>query len=96
MTVQVVVGVLWAGDSWDPGIACGECGECARDWLVLLAGGAEVGAEGEELLGAGDRAPAAGDLLLQLDHPDVALGEVVVERDAEVVREAQHVLVVAV
>ena len=34
--------------------------------------------------------------MLEFDHADVAFGEVVVERDAVVVREAQHVFAVAV
>ena len=49
---------LGAG-GWEPGVACGEGGECVRDGLAVLAGGAEVGAQREELLGAGDGAPAA-------------------------------------
>lgn len=61
----------------------------------MLAGGGQVAAKGQECAGAGLAAPAAGDLLLDLDHPDVAFGLVVVERDAEVGGEAQHVVAVA-
>ncbi len=41
-------------------------------------------------------APAAGDLLLQFDHPDIAFGLVVVEGDGEVGREAQYVVLVLI
>lgn len=47
-------------------------------------------------MGSGLRAPAAADLLLEFDHPDVTFGLVVVERDAEVVREPQDVGAVGV
>jgi len=57
---------------------------------ALFAGGGEVGADRQEPLGVAGGAPAAGDLLLELDHPQVPLGEVVVERHPEVVGEAQH------
>src|SRR6266566_9649935 len=74
----------------------GEGGDRVDDGMVVLARGAEVGAEREEYLGAGDRAPAAADLLLELDHSQVALGEVVIERDLEVVGEAKDLLAVTV
>ena len=48
------------------------------------------------MVGAGAGAPAAADFLLELDHADVAFCEVVVEWDAEVVREAEDVFAVAV
>ena len=41
-------------------------------------------------------APAAGDLLLQLDHADVTLRLVVVEGDGEVMGETEHVVFVPV
>ena len=40
----------------------------------------------EERLGPGQRAPAPGDLLLQLDHAQIPLGLVVVERHPQVVQ----------
>jgi len=39
-------------------------------------------------------APSAGDLLLELDHPDISFGLVVIERYGEVDREAEHVVLV--
>src|SRR5919108_6657244 len=57
---------------------------------------ADVGAQGEEAVGARGGAPTAGDLLMDLDHADVAFDEAVVERDPEVVRETQDLLAVAV
>ena len=74
----------------------GEGGEGVCDRLVLFVGGAEVGAEGQEVLGTRDGAPASRDLLLELDHSDVALGSVVVERHTEVVSEPQDCFAIAV
>ena len=48
-----------SGGRQQPGVARGEGGEDLRDGLLVLAGGVEVGAEREELVGAGDGAPAA-------------------------------------
>src|SRR5664280_2874517 len=64
--------------------------------LAVFAGGGQVGADREERPGTGLRPPAAGDLLLQLHHPHVALGLVVVEGHPEVAGEAQHVVAVPV
>src|SRR5664280_1245030 len=44
----------------------------ARTWTVV--GEDRLGADREERPGTGLRPPAAGDLLLQLHHPHVALG----------------------
>ena len=79
-----------------PGVGGGEAGEDVDGVAALFVGGGEVGAEREEVAGAGAGAPAAADLLLELDHADVAFGEVVVERDAEVVGEAEDLVAVAV
>ena len=57
----------------------------------MFAGGSEVGPDVEEGLGVVLGAPAAADLLLELDYPDVAFGLVVVERDGEVGGEPEHV-----
>src|SRR4029453_2145361 len=63
---------------------------------AVLAGGRQVAAQGQERLGACQGAPAAGDLLLQLHHPQVPLGLVVVERHAQVVQAAQLLVTMAV
>jgi len=61
----------------------------------VLAGGGDVAAHGAERFRAGQGSPAAGDLLLQFDHPQVAFGLVVVERHGEVDGEPQHVIAVS-
>ncbi len=71
-----------------------EVAEYVHGALLVFAGGAEVGPDVEEGVGAVLGSPASADLLLELDHPDVAFGLVVVERDAEVGREPQDVLAV--
>ncbi len=61
----------WAGSAgrgcWLPRLAGGELGEHPERVLALFAGGGDVGAHPEVALGALIGAPAAGDLLLQLD-----------------------------
>lgn len=46
-----------------------------------------VEADADEASRASQDAPGAGDLLLNLDHPEVSLPEVVVEGDTEVDQE---------
>src|SRR5450759_5258940 len=58
--------------------------------LAVLAGGGQVGADREERLGTGLRPPTAGDLLLQLDHPHVALGLVAVSYTHLRAHETRH------
>jgi hypothetical protein len=60
----------------------------------LLAQGGEVGADGGGGLRPVLGAEAAGNLLLELGHTDVALGLVVIERDIQVGEEAQNRLAV--
>jgi hypothetical protein len=60
----------------------------------VFAGSAEVGPDVEEGFGAGVGAPAAADLLLELDHPNVTFGLVVVERNGEVGGEPEDVAAV--
>src|SRR5262249_52089382 len=79
-----------------PGLAPDGGLEGSEDAFALLARGRDVAAEGKEGLGAFAAAPAAGGLLLQLDHAHVPLGLVVVEGDGEVAGEAEHVVFVAV
>lgn len=71
-----------------------EVAEYFHSALFVFAGGAEVGPDVEEGVGAVLGSPAAADLLLELDHPHVAFSLVVVERDPEVGGEPQDVLVV--
>ena len=57
----------------------------------MLAHRGDVAADGAEVSRSGERAPRAGDLLLELDHADVAFGLVVVERHGEVDGEPEDV-----
>jgi hypothetical protein len=56
----------------------------------VLAGGGDVAAHGQERRRAGQGAPAASDLLLQLHHAKIPLSLVVVERHPQVVQGPQH------
>lgn len=44
---------------------------------AVFGSGGEIAADGAELLGAGEGSQTSGDLLPQLDHPDLAFGGVV-------------------
>src|SRR6266516_6591854 len=61
---------------------------------TLLAQRREIAADAAEGLSTTRRAETAGDLLLDLDHPDSALGEAIVERHGEIIQEQQHRLLV--
>lgn len=67
-------------------------GECFDDVAALLADGGGVGTQVAEDLGPLNGAEAARHLLLDLHHPQIALGLVVVERDGGVGHEAQVVV----
>src|SRR3954451_21199204 len=81
-----------SGRCWDPDVAAGQFGEDVEGAAAVLGRGGQVGAHRGEVLGTGEGAHAPGHLLLDLDHPDVAFGRVVVERDSRVGGEAQVVL----
>ena len=70
--------------------------EYGKGCVPLLCGGGQVAAQCAEGGGPGGGAQATGDLLSELDHADVTLGEVVLERNPEVGGEAEHVVAVAV
>src|SRR5713101_4020081 len=61
---------------------------------ALLAHCREIASDAAEGHSASRRAETAGDLLLDLDHPNIALREAIVERHGEVVQEQQHRLLV--
>src|SRR3954469_15242840 len=82
----------YSARGWDPDVSAGEFGEDVEGPAAVLGRRGEVGAHRGEVLGAGEGAQAAGDLLLDLDHADVTLGRVVVEGHPEVGGEAQVVL----
>lgn len=70
----------------------GELCECVVLGDAVFSCGGEVGPNRAEPGCAGHGAHAAGDLLSDLDHPDLAFGGVVVERDGQVGREAEVVV----
>src|SRR2546421_292509 len=61
---------------------------------ALLAQGREIASDAAEGLSARHTAKTPRDLLLHLDHADIALGQTVVKRHGEVVQEQQHGLLV--
>src|SRR6266581_3913165 len=61
---------------------------------ALLAQGREIATDAAESLSESLRAETAGDLLLDLHHAEIALGQAIVERHGEVVQEQQHPLLV--
>src|SRR5256884_8306174 len=61
---------------------------------ALLAQRRYISSHATEGLSARYRAETAGILLLNFDHPQIALREAVVERHGEVVQEQQHGLLV--
>ena len=56
----------------------------------LLANRGDVAADAAEGAGTLLSAEAAGDLLLHLEHADILLGQIIVERHPKVVHEAQR------
>jgi len=65
-------------------------------WYLTAVGYGEVGPHVQERFSTIVAAPAAEDLLLQFDHPDVPFGLVVVEGNLEVVGESQDVVLAEV
>jgi hypothetical protein len=63
--------------SGQPGAALGEGGEGCGEVDAVFGGGGEVAADRADLLGSGEGSQAAGDLLPQLDHPDLPLRRIV-------------------
>src|SRR5438876_11393985 len=61
---------------------------------TLLAQRREIASDAAEGLSTSRRAETARDLLLDFDHPNIALREAIVERHSEVVQEQQHGLLV--
>src|SRR5260370_8696442 len=61
---------------------------------TLLAQRREIASDAAESHSDSRRAKTAGDLLLDLHHPDIELREAVVERHGEVVQEQQYRLLV--
>src|SRR4051812_25085868 len=82
----------YSGRRGDPDVSAGEFGEDVEGSAAVLGGGGQVGAHRGEVLGAGESAQTPGHLLLDLGHPDVAFGRVVVEGNARVGGEPQVVL----
>ena len=68
--------------------------ECFERVQSVLASGGDVGANSGEGLASFETSETAGDFRLDLRHPDIAFGEIVVERTAGVVEEAEDLIVV--
>src|SRR5689334_25190782 len=68
--------------------------EGSEEGVALLAQRREVAAQDTEGIRTGPRAEGAGDLLLHLDHAQVAFGLVVVEGNGEVIEEGQHLVLI--
>ena len=75
--------------SWHPGVALEQSAQGGQRVDAVLARGRDVGAHGQEGLRAVQGPPAPGDLLLQLDHADVAFGQVIGGWDPQVLQEPQ-------
>ena len=79
-----------------PRLSAGQRGEHRERALTLLARCRDVGAHPQVARRALLGAPGSRDLLLQLDHADVLLGEIVGERDTEVISESERLGLLAV
>src|SRR3954471_20965283 len=75
-----------------PGSALGEHDEGVEEGAAVFGGGGQVAADRAELSGSGEGAEAAGHLLPEVDHADVAFGAVVVRWYPQVGGEAQVVV----
>src|SRR6266568_4657403 len=75
--------------SWQPWVALEQSAQGDQRVDAVLACGRDVGAHGQERLGAVQGPPAPGDLLLQFDHADVALGQIIGRWDPQVLQEPQ-------
>ena len=62
---------------------------------TLLAHRRQVASDTTEGLSTGKCSEADGDLLLHLDHPNIALGEVLVKRHGQILQEPENGLLVA-
>src|SRR3954447_9000111 len=76
----------------DPDVSAGEFGEDSEGPAAVLGCGSQVGPHCGKVLRAGEGAHASGHLLLDLHHPDVALGGVVVEGHPQVGGKPQVVI----
>src|SRR2546423_1547982 len=75
-----------------PRLPFGEHDEDFEEVFAVFGGGGEVAADRAEVFGSGESAQAAGDLLPELDHADVAFGAVVIGRYPPVGGEAEVVV----
>src|SRR4051794_9215726 len=75
-----------------PGSAFGEHDEDFEEVLAVFGGGGQIAADRAELCGSGEGAQAAGYLLPELDHADIALGSVVIGGYSPISGEAEVVV----
>src|SRR5207342_1637198 len=64
----------------------------SQDGQALLAQGGDIATNATKRLGADQAAETAGDLLLNFDHANIALGQTIIKWDGEIVQEGQHSL----
>src|SRR3990172_1543767 len=72
------------------GLTGENAGESVEDRVTLLTQRREVAANTAEVISAVRATEAAGDLVLDFQHPQIALSLIVVKRHPEVVEEGQH------
>src|ERR1039458_9348808 len=76
----------------EPDAALEEEAQSVKHRSAVLFHGRYVAADGAVVTSALEGAPGPRDLLLDLHHPHISLGLVVIPADSEVAREAQHVV----
>ncbi len=81
---------------WQPWVALKQPAQGDQRVDAVLARGRHVGAHGQKRLRAVQGPPAPGNLLLQLDHADVALGQIIGRWDPQVLQEPQDLATVGV
>src|SRR6266487_1898947 len=88
--------VIYSGGcwSWYPWVALEQSAQGSQGIDAVLARGRDVGAHGQERLRAVHGPPAPGDLLLQLDHADVALRQIVCGWDPQIFQEPAGLIAV--
>ncbi len=70
------------------------CLQSRQQRQALFAQGGQIATNSAKGLGPSKTAETPGDLLLDLDHPQIALGEIVVKIHAKILQEAEDGLLV--
>ena len=80
----------------DEGLPSERAMESSDDVAALFANSRDVTANGTECFGAIQSTEGARDFLFELDHADIALSQIVVEGDIEVVHESESAILVLI